>query len=144
MGVCVYGCVCLFVCVFVCLCVCVCVCVCLLKATTRHVTQASCGLSFLPVSTSLPRSSINGSFFFFPFLLFSSYSVKKFLCVFITLANLERSRGRRQITPNRISNLINHLPLEGISLPMNNYSNPVKSRPCQNVATAVSQTATVQ
>lgn len=54
--------------------------------------------------------------------------------LFIIPANLDRSPGQRQITPSRVSNLINLQPPEGITLPMNNYLNPVTSGRCQNAA----------
>lgn len=93
---------------------------------TRHGIYASIFLSSLCPPTSVFICS-----------LVSPPSLKITSSLFIIPANLDRSPGQRQITLSRISNLINLQPLEGITLPMNNYSNPVMSCQCQNVATTI-------
>lgn len=57
--------------------------------------------------------------------------------LFIIPANLDGSPSQRQITLSRISDLINLQALEGITLPVNNYSHPGTSSCCQNVATTI-------
>lgn len=57
--------------------------------------------------------------------------------LFIIPANLDGSPSQRQITLSRISDLINLQALEGITLPVNNYSHPGMSSCCQNVATTI-------
>ena len=95
----------------------------------RHDTgSASIFLSSLCPPTSVFIRSLASS---------SLFKKKITSSLFIIPANLDRSPGQRQITLSRISNLINLQPLEGITLPMNNYSNPVMSCQCQNVATTI-------
>lgn len=67
-------------------------------------------------------------------VIFPFFKKKITPSLFIIPANLDRSLGQRQITLSCISNLINLQPLEGITIPMNNYSNPVMCCQCQNVA----------